>query len=45
MKNRGFDVNPDLYENGTALIKHMLNYATNDKRFLTEELVKSCWKN
>ena len=40
MKNRGFEVNPDLYENGTALIKHMLNYATNDKRFLTEELVK-----
>lgn len=40
MKNRGFNVNPDLYKNGTDLIKHMLNYATNDKRFLTEELIK-----
>ena len=40
MKNRGFEVNPELYENGTELIKHMLNYATNDKRFLTEELIK-----
>ncbi|WP_292459492.1 cobaltochelatase subunit CobN [Methanothermococcus sp.] len=40
LKNRGFDVNPNLYKNGTDLIKHMLNYATNDKRFLTEELIK-----
>ncbi len=40
MKNRGFDVNPELYKNGTELIKHMLNYATNDKRFLTDEIIK-----
>ena len=40
MKNRGFNVNPELYKNGTDLIKHMLNYATNDKRFLTEELIE-----
>jgi cobaltochelatase CobN len=40
MKNRGFNVNPELYKNGTDLIKHMLNYATNDKRFLTDEIIK-----
>ncbi|AEH06780.1 cobaltochelatase subunit CobN [Methanothermococcus okinawensis] len=45
LKNRGFDVNPDLYKNGTDLIKHMLNYATNDKRFLTEELIKKAVGN
>ncbi len=39
LKKRGFIVN-EIYKNGTELIKKMLNYATNDKRFLTEEVIK-----
>ncbi|AIJ05843.1 Cobaltochelatase/Magnesium chelatase [Methanocaldococcus bathoardescens] len=39
MKKRGFIVD-EIPENGIKLIKKMLNYATNDKRFLTEEIIK-----
>lgn len=39
LKKRGFLVEK-LYKNGNELIENMLNYVTNDKRFLTEEKIK-----
>ncbi|MBP2201317.1 cobaltochelatase CobN [Methanococcus voltae] len=40
MKNAGYEVNTE-YENGTELIKQMLNCATNDLRYMTEDKIKN----